>query len=192
MTQAAMAKRGGHAPTRQASKVAAKPPPLLKPALVAPRELIITTGSVLFKTGTFLPLALSAALRRVGDWEVVCGEDGFAVERRLRQAGLHFFFMVPAVEASAFGRDSRKTFTKALRKITHTVNKRGFNAVEVTAVKQKQRLGVQYVSITAHPRHVRNSPFLRDLDPHHYSTGQWDFKQIFTVRNRQSPQIKAI
>jgi hypothetical protein len=191
VTQAATAKRVGLATTPQASKVAAKPPPLLKPTLVAPRELI-TTGSVLFKTGTFLPPALEVPLRRVGDWDLIRGEDGFAVERKLRQAGWHFFFMVPAVEASAFGLDSRKTFAKALRQITRTVEARGFNAVEVTAVKQRQWLGVQYVSITAHPRHVRNSPFLRDLDPHHYPKGLWDFKQIFTVRNRQAAQIKAM
>lgn len=63
---------------------------------------------------------------------------------------------------------------------------------EVTAVKQKQCLGVQFVSITAHPRHLRNSPFLRDVDPHHLFGGTVGFQANLhaTARRRRSRRCR--
>ena len=191
MNQAVSGKRIGRVPAPGSMEVAAKPPPQLKPRLIAPPKYF-TAGSVLFKRGTVLPPTLVVKLTPVGGWDLVRGDDGFAVERKLRDAGWQFFFMVPAVEASAIGLDPRKTFANALRKIARAVDERGLNAVEVTAIERRRRLGLHYVRITAHPRHVRNRPFLRDLDPHRYPVRLWDFKRIFTVRNRQASQIKAM
>jgi len=189
VNQAVRTKRIGQVPAPR--EVAAKPPPQLNLKLIESPERI-TSGSVLIKAGTVLPLTLGLKLARLGDWDLVRGDDGFAVDRKLREAGCHFFFMVPAVEASAIGLDVRDTCANALEKVTRAVSERGFNAVEVTAITRRVWLGLHYVRITAHPRHVRNSPFLRDLDPHHYPAGRWDFKRIFTVRNRQASQMKAM
>ena len=123
--------------TPESREVAAKPPPQLKPELIVLPERI-AVGSVLLMPGLFLPPALRVALTRVGEWDLVRGHDSFAVDRKLSQAGWHFFFLVPAVEASAIGFDAQKTFAKALRRITAAVEAGGFNAVEVTAVQRRQ------------------------------------------------------
>jgi hypothetical protein len=191
VNQAVPANEIERVPTPESTTVAAKPPPQLSLAPIAAPEPI-SPGSVLFKSGTVFPPTLGLKLKPVGSWDLVRGHDGFAVDRKLRTAGWQLFFMVPALEASAIGVDTRKTFDTALRKITRAVDERGFNALEVTAIKRWRWLGLHYVRITAHPRHVRNSPFLRDLNPHHYPVGRWDFKRIFTVRNRQASQMKAM
>ncbi len=190
MTQAAPARNIRFAPIPQPREGAAKPPPQFKPTLVVrPEE--ITTGSVLLKKGTSLPVVLRTNARRFGDWEMVSELDGFGVERELRQSGWHFFFLVPAITAASIALDRQRARAKAIRRITQAVDASGFNAVEITAIEQKSWLGIHYVSITAHPRHVRNSPFIRDLDPHHYPKGLWDFKRIFDVRNRQGAPDKG-
>ncbi|HEU5401457.1 MAG TPA: hypothetical protein VFU86_08875 [Terriglobales bacterium] len=184
-------RRMGRVLTPESRGAAAKPPPQLKPELIVLPERI-AAGSVLLMPGVAVPSTLRVALTRVGEWDLVRGHNGYAVDRKLSQAGWHFFFMVPAVEASAIGFDAQKTFARALRRITGAVEADGFNAMEVTAVKRRRWLGLQYVSITAHPRHVRNSPFLHDPDPYHYPKGLWNFTEIFTVRNRRASQIKAM
>lgn len=162
MIQAALVKNAGFWETPQPTEVAGQPPPQLSPTLVEHREEI-TAGSVLLKNGTALPFVLHMSAGRFGDWEVVSGLDGSAIDRKLRQSGWHFSFIVPAAEANAIGLDPQKTVARALRRITRAVEARGFNAVEVTAIRQKKRLGIQWVSITAHPRDVHNSPFIGDL-----------------------------
>jgi hypothetical protein len=191
VTQAVRAKRIGPARMLQAGEVAAKPRPQPKLRLMAPPERI-TPGSVLFKTGTVLPAALDLKLMQVGNWDLVGGHEAFAVDCKLSEAGWHFSFIKPALKASAIGFDLRNAFAKALRVITRAVEARGFNAVEITAVKRRRWGRVHYVSITAHPRHLRNGPFLRDLDPHHYPKGLWDFKRIFAVRNRRAMEMDTM
>lgn len=191
MTQAALKKKIPFVQTSQAREVAAKPPPQLRPTLVVPREEI-ATGSVLMKKGTALPVALRTNPPRLGDWEVISELDGLGVERELRQSGWHFFFLVPAIRAASIALDLQRAFAKTMRRITRAADEIGFNGLEISAIKQRNWLGIQYVSITAHPRHVRNSPFIRDLDPHHYPKGRWDFKRILELRNRDAAQIKAM
>lgn len=178
-------------PTVQSREVAAKPPPHRKPGMVLPSEEI-TVGSVLLRRGAILPVVLPMDSGRVGDWDLVRGLGGYAVERKLRGAGWHFFFMVPEVEGFAVGFDRQKTFAKALARTVRAVEVTGFNAVEIVATKRTEWLGMHYVKVTAHPRHARHSPFLHDPDVHYFPKRLWDFKRVLGVRSRQAAQLKAI
>jgi len=100
--------------------------------------------------------------------------------------------MVPEVQRFAIGLDPQKTFSRALARTVGAVEATGFNAVEIVAVKRSEWLGMRYVRVTAHPRHARNSPFLHDIDRHHYSKGVWDFKRVLQTRSRQARQVKGI
>ena len=178
-------------PTLQSIEVAGKPPPHRKPKMVLPSEKI-TVGSVLLRRGTTLPIVLPMDFGRMGDWDLVRGLGGNAVERKLHTAGWHFFFMVPEIEGFAVGLDPQRTFAKALARTVRAVEVTGFNAVEIVATQRRQWLGMYYVKVTAHPRHVRHSPFLHDPDVHYYPKGLLDFKRIPHVRSRQTEQLKAI
>lgn len=146
----------------EGTKVAAKPPPPLNPPLIEPADLI-TTGSVLLKPGTVLPAAAGFELKRVGDWDLVRGDNGFAVDRKLRAADWNFFFLAGAVNSSSVGFDTQQMVASAIQRVTRAVDEQGFNALEVTAIKRRRWMGVEYVRVTAHPRHARNSPYIRDL-----------------------------
>ena len=167
MTQATPKNKIGFVQTPRARELAAGPPPQLRPALVVPREEI-ATGSVFMKKDTALPVVLRMNPRRLGDWEIVSELDGLGVERELRQFGWHFFFMVPEFKTTSIALDSRTAYAKAIRGITRAVDTNGFNALEISAIKQRNWLGIHFVSIRAHPRHVRNSPFIRNFEPRHY------------------------
>jgi hypothetical protein len=47
-------------------------------------------------------------------------------------------------------------------------------------------LAVHYVRLAVDPRHIRDSPFLRDLDLHHPNRGVWNSLRISEVRNRKA------
>jgi hypothetical protein len=147
---------------------------------------------VLLRKGIALPIVLSMDLERVGDWGLIRGLGGYAVERKLHATGWHFFFMVPEIEGFAVGLDPQRTFAKALARTVRAVEVTGFNALEIVAVKRRQWLGMYYVKVTAHPRHARHSPFLHEPDVHYYPKGLWDFKRVPQVRSRHAAQLKTI
>ncbi len=152
----------------------------------------VTRGSVLIRPGTALPDALHLPLRRMGHWNLIADLSASELDRLFRNEGWHLFFMVPPVEASGLGLSPHSAFRKALRDVVRQVEAKDFNAVEVADVRVRNVLNLHYVRLTAYPRHVRNSPFLRDLDPHHRVEGLWNSLRIFEIRNRKAEQVKGI
>jgi hypothetical protein len=152
----------------------------------------VTKGSVLIRPGTALPAALRLPLRRLGHWNLIADLSASELDRLVRNEEWHLFFLVPAVESSRLGLSPHSAFQKALRDVVRQVEARDFNALEVADVRVRSLMNLHYVRITAYPRHVRNSPFLRDLNPHHRVGALWNSLRIFEVRNRKVKQAKRI
>ncbi len=166
--------------------------PKIVPASVIGSLDEIRAGSVLIRPGTALPRGLDLRLRRAGNWNLFAGLNSSELDRLIRSEGWHLFFLVPPVEASGLGVGRGSAFRKALNGVVRQVEAKDFNAVEIVGIRTRRLLNVDYVRIRAHPRHVRDSPFLRDLDPHHRAAGMWNSLRIFEVRNRKAAQVKGI
>jgi hypothetical protein len=148
--------------------------------------------AVLIQLGTALPRAVNVGLRRLPRWNFAAA-DAWWLERRLREAGWHFFFVVPAITTAAFAFDRSRALRKAQQHLIGKVEARNLNALQITEVRIWRFWRLHYARIVAHPRHIRNSPFLRDLDPRRRSHRLWDFKGIFRIRNRNArQQIEAM
>lgn len=104
------------------------------------------------------------------------------MERWLSEAGWHFFFIVPAISAGALSFDRNKALKKGLKKILTETEAKNFNALEIVEITTRRFLGLCYVRFVAHPRQVKHSPYLRDLDPYHTTRNVWDFKQVLRRR----------
>ena len=127
----------------------------------------LRAGSVLLHPDVGLPESVHFRLKEYGSWKILTGVNGFAVERRLSEAGWHFFFIVPAISAGALSSDRNKALREALKKILTEMEAQNFNALEIVGITTKRFLGWCYVRVVAHPRQVKHNPFLRDLDPYH-------------------------
>lgn len=173
------------------SKVAAKPPPRFR-IVPAPIREAIRPGRVMIREGIPLPMSLQVEQRRAGDWSLVLSGDATALSRKLIEAGWNFFFLAPAIDSAAVALNPHRALVKALKRVVQEVERKGFNAVEIADVQTRRRLGLWSAKIKAHPRHIRKSPYIKELDPYHYPAGIWDFTRIFTARNRRAPQIKAM
>jgi hypothetical protein len=90
-----------------------------------------------------------------GDWSVVMKLDGFA--RKIHAAGWNFFFMAPEVKAMFFGAIGAKKVHNALMRILAKVERQRFNGLEVTGIVAKRFLGVPYLTVSAHSRHIQQS-----------------------------------
>jgi hypothetical protein len=92
-----------------------------------------------------------------GEWSLLKVMDGFALDRKIHAAGWNFFFMATEVQASFFGLIGEKKIHSALKRILAKVKLQHFNSLEVTEIVARRFLGVPYVTVSAHSRHMQQS-----------------------------------
>ena len=90
-----------------------------------------------------------------GNWSVVTALDGFALDRKIHAAGWNFFFMAEEVKVTVFGSLAAKSIKNALKRICLKVRKQDFNCLEVTKMVENRFLGVPYITVCTHPRHIQ-------------------------------------
>lgn len=124
----------------------------------------LKTGAVLIKRGTLIPDGLSFESEPCAPgWRLVENLDGRSLGRRIHEAGWTFFDMDGEINVTVFGFDERKTVRKAVEQILANPKSEKFNSLEitrVTSVASTRFLGVTYVTVCAHSRHIKESPIL--------------------------------
>jgi hypothetical protein len=102
--------------------------------------------------------------RYSGRWSVVRALDGFAFDRKIRDAGWNFFFIASEVRVSFFGAPGAKKVQHALDRILAKVHEQHFNSLQLTGIVAKRFLGLPYTVVAAHSRHFQRSCYLDGVD----------------------------
>ena len=178
--------RGGHAAPERGMADSASPP------VVVATLRDLHASSVLIKSDACLPEAVSFESKQYGRWKVLTEDDGFAVERTLSSVGWHFFFVVPEISFSALSVHPGKALRAALKKVFSAVEAQDLNALEIVEITRKSFLGLNYVRVEAQPRHIKGSPFLRDLEPDYVPRNTWNFKGVLRRRAQIGRTQKGI
>jgi len=122
---------------------------------------IVEVGTILIKEGIHLPESLPLeSAPYVKGWRLVKNSSSSEIDRKLSEVGWTFFFMAGEISALAFGSDSEKTTRRAVRKVIANMKPDKFNSLEVSRVAAKSFLGLPYVTVAGHPRHVQESVYL--------------------------------
>ena len=124
----------------------------------------IHVGTILMKEWAGMPERLGLESEPCsGDWSSIKALDGFALDRKIHAAGWNFFFMATEVKVMFFGTLGAVKIQSALKRILAKVKPQNFNSLEVTAIVPRRFLGVPYVTVSAHSRHMQQSC---NLDSH--------------------------
>jgi hypothetical protein len=118
-----------------------------------------------FKPGTLLVKDGAAILDRlnlvtvpyVRGWVLVEDLDTPGLERKLDKAGLRFSSLEQALQATVGGVGSQETKDRALKGLLRQLQSKPFNCVEVARVGVRRLLGLPYVTISAHVRHIQET-----------------------------------
>jgi hypothetical protein len=131
----------------------------------------IKTGTILIEEGALLPEPLRFESEPYAKgWKVVKDLDGDELDRKIRDAGWTFFFMAGEVNATVVGSESENTIRRAVKKVIACVKSDRFNCLEIAQVAVRRFLGLPYVTVSAHPRHIQESMFLF----HAERLAEWD------------------
>ena len=83
--------------------------------------------------------------------------DAFTLDRKIHAAGWNFFFIAAEVKAMFFGSPRAAKVQAALKRILAKAKQQHFNGLEVTAIIGRHFLGVPYVTVSAHSRHLQHN-----------------------------------
>src|SRR5712691_10807693 len=138
----------------------------------------IKTGTILIKEGTLLPEALRFETEPCAPgWRLVKNLDGYGLDRKIHEAGWTFFCLAGEIDATVFGFDGQKTVRRAVKRILAKLKSEKFNSLEITRVASKRFLGVPYLSVSAHSRHIQENAFLLRVKDHQ----EWDRAKLAAV-----------
>jgi hypothetical protein len=118
----------------------------------------VEVGTILMREWPGMPTLIGVETEALFDgWSTVKVPDTSPLDRKIRAAGWNFFFMATEVKAMFFGSLSATKIQSALRRILAKVKLQHFNGLEVTELVARNFLGVPYVTMSAHSRHLQHS-----------------------------------
>src|SRR5207245_551705 len=121
----------------------------------------IKPGTILITDGVLLPESLLLESEPyVYGWRRVKQLDGNGLGQIISRAGWKFFYIAGVIETSVLGSDEKETTRRVINRIIANLKSKNFNCLEITRVTAKRSLGLTYVSVSAHLRHIQEGPAL--------------------------------
>jgi|SRR5579864_2428355 len=118
----------------------------------------IKTGTILVERNASMPKSLLLEGKSYsGDWRSVSNLDLNQLDVAIHKAGWTFFFMAGEIKITAFGFDKEQAVRRAVKRVITNVEAHKCNCVEITEVSAKSFLGMPYVNVSAHSRHIQES-----------------------------------
>ncbi len=108
------------------------------------REATPLPANVSIESEAFLP-----------GWRVVKNLDCSTLARSIEGANWSFFYLAGEIRATVLGRDRLGTLRRAVKCVLAKQEGQKFNSLEVTKVVSKRFLGIPFMGVTAHSRHIQ-------------------------------------
>jgi len=119
---------------------------------------IVQVGAILMKDWPGMKKLLGLESEPYsGEWTLLRALDVCALDRKIHAAGWNFFFMATEVKVMFFGSVGATKIQNALKRMVKKVQEQHFNSLEVTAIVTRHFLGVPYVTVFAHSRHMQQN-----------------------------------
>ena len=131
----------------------------------------INTGTILIQEGTLLPTGLPVESDAfLPGWRAVRNLDGYGLGRKIDEADWNFFYLAGEIKATVVGREGVEALRRAVKQILAERTGQKFNSLEIAKVVSKRFLGVPYLKVFAHSRHVQEGMYLAAARDSHLKT----------------------
>jgi hypothetical protein len=98
------------------------------------------------------------------NWSSLGALESSGLDRKVRAAGWNLFFMAGERRALVPPWGGQKTLRRGVKRLLAQTRLEHFNCLEVTHIIRKRFLGIPYVSIGAHSRHIQSGSQIQSLD----------------------------
>jgi hypothetical protein len=90
-----------------------------------------------------------------GSWRLLGIPESSGLDRKVRTAGWSLFFMAGELRTVVPAWGGQNTLRRGVKRLLAQTRMQHFNCLEVTYILKKHFLGIPYVSIAAHSRHIQ-------------------------------------
>jgi hypothetical protein len=113
-------------------------------------------GTIFLREHTLLPENLSIKSESfLPGWRVVRNLDRSPLARNIESRKWFFFYLAGEMRATVLGRDRPGTLRRAVKRVLAKQEGQKFNSLEITKVVSKRFLGIPFMRVTAHSRHIQ-------------------------------------
>src|SRR5258707_15648003 len=88
-------------------------------------------------------------------WRVVKNLDRSTLARNIDGANWNFFYLAGEIRATVVGRDRSGTLRRGVKCVLAKQEGQKFNSLEITKIVSKRFLGIPFMSVPAHSRHIQ-------------------------------------
>ena len=121
----------------------------------------ISEGAILVEEGTLVPDSFTLDSEPYSSgWKSLNNPDRDELGRKLHGAGWTFFFLADVIRRNVVGFNEQEAIRTAMKRLLSSVKTRCLNCLEVHRVVTRTFLGLHFVSVFAHPRHIQKSSSL--------------------------------
>jgi hypothetical protein len=118
-------------------------------------SVINMSGIILIRDDATLPAGLAIELDVfLPGWKAVRNLNGHELGRKIEEAKWNFFYLAGEIGVTVLGSEGSRTLRRAVRHILAKKEKQ-FNSLEIARVVSKRFLGIPFVSVVAHTRHIQ-------------------------------------
>lgn len=120
----------------------------------------VHTGEMMIREGFLLRDGVGIESQSYSrNWRTIVGMNSWILEQKLREAGLHLFFIAGELKVTRVG-FGRWAVGRAMRAVLALGRKSDFNCMEIAQVTTAHFLGLPYTSISAYSFHLQSGPML--------------------------------
>jgi len=124
----------------------------------------IQSGTIMVQQlASLQPLGIESELYS-GSWGSLGALESSGLDRKIRDAGWKLFFMAAEHRAVVPAWGGQKTLRRGVKRLLAHTGAQHFNCLELTHVLTKRFLGIPYVSIAAHSRHIQLGSHIQSVE----------------------------
>lgn len=98
------------------------------------------------------------------DWRSLGIVESSSLKQTAQVAGLHVFFMAGELRAIVPAWGGQNSLRRGVRRLLAQTQLQQFNCLELSRISRKYFLGIPYVSIAAHPRHIQQGCQMQSVE----------------------------
>ena len=98
------------------------------------------------------------------NWRSLSVRDSSCLDHKVRAAGWNLFFMAGELRAVVPAWGGQNSLRRGVKRLLAQTLLQDFNCLEVSHILRKRFLGIPYVSIAAHPRHIQEGRQIQSVE----------------------------
>ena len=116
----------------------------------------VTSGAIFLREGVLLPQEIRVNARKYsGEWQSLPGASGYVLDRQLRLLGWSCSFLAGELTTMSLARTQASMLERAVRKFLAKAQGRYCNCAEIATITRARFLGIPYLKVRGHARHVQ-------------------------------------